>query len=231
MEQNQHSTRKLVALTAAILVCAGVPHFLMERHGSAPQGEGGLGRVSPKALFPAAIGGFHAIDQEVKLLRNGAVDYVTTYSDPGKEQTAQFALFRNTPPHSGAACYLTSGMHMREQHVEKLQTADSSAAFQISSFEDESRRPGTGSPVLIASTVCSSAVCTDSALSIPNGWARFALVGANSAADHKDQRPVSLSILFQSNDGASDQETLTQFRELMSTVSVGDLRKTLFRNQ
>lgn len=229
MEQDQQLIRKLVAFAAVILFFAGLPHVFLERHTSASASGSRKVPISPETLFPPVIGDFHVTDRERIQLREGIIEYVASYSDVSRARTAQFTLFDNVSRHNGSNCYLARGMRMREQYLEKIQTADSIVAFQISFFEDESLNASTGSSVLIASTLCSSAGCTESPLGVRDGL-RLAFIRPNLAITRGDQESIPLSVLFQSNYGAADQETLAQFRKLMSNFRVGVLEEALLRS-
>jgi hypothetical protein len=226
MEQPQKANLKLVAFAAVVLLCAGVPHFLFDR----TRPKISVGNYLPETLLPPTIGTFHVVSRKQVGGAGEVIEHVAIYQDPTGRQTAQFDLRINSASHNGVACYLARGMPVQWRRIEQLQSADSTAGFEIASIADQSLRGAAGSVLFIASTECMAEGCREIPLEIRTGpqliWLRNNLE-TRSATPGK--MPVPLSITFQSigKDGnVQDQEqALSDFRKLVANFNLNPLRE------
>jgi hypothetical protein len=225
MEQSQKASPKLVAFAALVLLCAGLPHFLLDRKAA----DRAPGQYSVEALLPPVVGSFQVVNREQGVLGRG-IEHVAIYQDSARRRTAQFALITNYGIHNGVACYLARGMPVQWRRVEEMKSADSSATFEIVSLGDQSLKGGNRSALFIASTECTTVGCREIPLEIRSGlqlgWIRKKL-GTESISAQR--RPVPLSITFQSTsvDGSvkTQEQALSEFRELISNFKLNPLRE------
>ncbi len=228
MARSQQATRKLVAFTAVAVLCAGVPHFLLDRR-SLPHHESHSQDYSPEAFLPAVIGDFHIVSRNRNTLSRQETEHVAIYQDRTGKQTAQFDVRVNSGAHDGLACYLSRGMAVQWRRIEEVKSADSLGSFEISSLVDQSITGSGRTVLLMASTECKPEGCSELPLKVQN---RIQLVWSQSpgeAGAPQIANAVPLSIAFQSllEDGkVQDQaQALSQFRKLILSYKLAPLRE------
>ncbi|WP_158747920.1 hypothetical protein [Acidobacterium sp. S8] len=215
--ENLQTIRKLVPFATLVVVLAGVPHFLLDRK---PRVNQTAGR-SYEYLLPEEIGQFHVLNRWKNAIEQGAI-----YQDRNAKQVVQFDIRINSPgSHDGLSCYLARGMSLQSLQFEHLQTADSTANFEVDFIGDQSLN-GLGHSVLfIALTQCDAEVCTQVPAPLSTGLQVTWLRPAKVENDVEDPRVVPLSITFQSFDAEGPDQALLQFRELMSNFKLVPLRE------
>lgn len=235
METSQ-TIRKLIAFSAVVLVGGAVPHYWWDR---SPHAEGMphlAGGLSAEALLPPSIGKFHAVDRWRLPQDRGVIEEGATYQDSEGRVSAQVDLrTNNVGVHNGLACYMVRGMTLQRSLLERVTAADSMGDFNIAFVKDDSLE-GTGqSDVLIATTQCTAAGCTELPLRMTNG---IQLIWPDTLW----QQPlrfwyeplVPLSVKLQtrerSQDGWDQQQALKEFRELMANFKLLPLRNLYATN-
>jgi len=234
MEQSQQATRKLVAFAAVVVLCAGAPHFLLDRR-SLPHQESRSQQDSPETFLPAIIGDFHVVSRNRNILPRQEIEHVAIYQDRTGTQTAQFDVRVNSSAHNGLACYLMRGMTVQWKRTEEVQSADSIGSFEISSIADQSITGSGRSALFMASTECTPEHCSESPLKVEN---RPELVWSGSDSEAhgtpRSREVVPLSITFQSvGEGGNVQDqkqALSQFRKLISSFKLAPLRELSSKN-
>ncbi len=226
MEQSQKASLKLVAFAAVVLLCAGVPHFLFDRI----QLKNSTGSYLAETLLPPTIGTFHVVNRKQVGEAGDVIEHVAIYQDPTGRQTAQFDLRINSASHNGVACYLARGMPLQWRRIEQVQSADSSASFEIAL--------PSGSVVAWRRPFCSLhslyGVYAGRLPEIPlqiRTWPQLVWLrnSLETQSVTPSKKPVPLSITFQSisKDGnVQDQEqALSDFRKLVASFKLNPLRE------
>jgi len=231
MEQAQKDTRKLVAFGAVVLLCAGAPHFLLDRGFSWPQYGTSTAHPAPGNLYPSSIGEFQLVNRWQRDLVRNVVEVGATYRDATSTRTAQFDTQLNAGFHNGAECYIARGMQLEWRRAELMTTADSTVTFEIISIVDESISGAGRSSVLIASAECMRDGCKARPLKIRTG-PELALLNSHPVKANASDQPghVSFSIIFQTsgnsgNNKQDEEEALMELRKLVAGFSLGPLRQ------
>jgi len=121
-------------------------------------------------------------------------------------------------------------MPVQWRRIEQVQSADSSAGFEIASLADQSLRGADRSVLFIASTECTPEGCREIPLPIRT-WPQLIWLRNNLETQSLSpgQKPVPLSITFQAigKDGnVQDQEqALSDFRKLVASFKLNPLRE------
>jgi len=229
METTQQTTRRLVALSAVVLLCAAVPHYRLDRPAPAIQMPHGASGVSGSSLLPSSIGKFRVVNRWRIPMRDNIVEEGGTYKNDEGNVVAQIALRTNNPgTHNGLRCYLARGLTLHRQFLERVASADSAGDFNISFVSDESLAGAGEKYLLIATTECRAGGCTETPLESTNRL-QFLWKGDDPNPPTLDSQPVvPLSVLLQPPEGSSDgwtqEQALQQFRELMSNFKLLPLR-------
>jgi hypothetical protein len=225
MDKDQGTTRKVIVFAVAVILLAGVPHFLYDR---VPL------KASPRkldysqvSLLPPAIGNFHAVNRwKNNDLPDGAIEQGAIYEDPTGTQTAQFDIMINLQNHDGLRCYITHGMSVQSHRTEVVQSADSKATFDIAFLGDRSIKGNAQTVLLIASTECGSKGCVRAAG--PSSTYTSGIIWRPNSIQQTAITQVPLSITFETNsrDGgtADDVRAIQQFRQLISNFKLAPIQ-------
>ena len=229
METTQQTTRRLVALSAVVLLCAAVPHYRLDRPAPTIQVRHAASGVSGSSLLPPSIGKFRVVNRWRTPMRDNIVEEGGIYKKDEENVVAQIALLTNSPrTHNGLVCYLARGLTLQRQFLERVASADSAGDFNISFVSDESLAGAGEKYLLIATTECGAGGCTETPLESTNRL-QFLWRGDDPNPPTLESQPVvPLSVLLQPPEGSSErwtqEQALQQFRELMSNFKLLPLR-------
>ena len=235
METSQ-SKHKFVAFSALVLLGGAIPHYWWDGPARAHGPVDVSSNVSAETLLPPSIGKFHAVDRWRLPQGRGVIEEGATYQDSEGKLTAQIDLrTNNVGVHNGLACYMVRGMTLQRSFLERVTAADSTGDFNIAFVKDDSFEGAGQSDLLIATTQCTAAGCTELPLRMTKG---IQLVWPDALWQQPlrfwYQPLVPLSVKLQAGEhfqnGWDQQQALKEFRELMANFKLLPLRNLYASN-
>jgi hypothetical protein len=234
METIQQTIRRLVALSAVVLLCAAVPRYRFDRSAPTIQKPHAASGVSVSSLLPSSIGEFRVVRRWRTQMGNNVAENGGMYQNQEGNVVAQIALLTDfLGPHNGLKCYLARGLPLQRQSLERVAAADSASDFNIAFVSDESLTGAGEKYLLIATTECRAGGCTETPVERTNSLRVF-WKWEDPDRPRRESHVVPLSVILQSTEGSSDrwsqEHALQQFRELMSNFKLLPLRNANLPN-
>jgi hypothetical protein len=221
MDTKQSTLRKLTVLAAAVLACAALPPFLLDRASATPEL---LPYLNAASLLPGSIGSYALRSRTSDVQQDNEVEQVSVYVNRDSHQIAQVSVLLNIDRHhNGLDCYEVRGIPILWRGTEETQALDSVAYFDVAVLNGYAADSPTGrSLFLVASSECAEGGCA-AAPSREDDLFRAALPGLRNV-------PVSIVLQPAAADAASgsmDEQRdalIRDFRRFVNDLPLMPLR-------